>query len=320
MTTSAYTTLTGLARVILPDRLEDRLRSFVRSRRDRRMAALAERRAAYWEANAGKAESVSIRLQPGVDMEVYFDSDLGRLIYLGWYELGERYFLNAFLRRGDIYIDVGANLGLFSVIAAERVGRHGRVHAIEPCSRTFARLARNISLNGFENIIGHRLALSAENGESEMTLSTDGHDAWNSLAPPTDGNVFARETVRTQKWDAFVEENKLIGKVAMMKVDVEGWEMHFLAGASDSLSRDDAPVLQVEFNDEALTAAGSTGRDLHTALTDLGYNLFSYDWGTRELVPETIRDEYPYVNLIAAKDPEAVTERLWKGRVPRWIR
>src|SRR3989442_993718 len=85
----------------------------------------------------------------------------------------------------------------------------------------------------------------------QMILSFDGHDAWNTLAHPTAGKLFARETVPCMTWDELAKEHHLVGKVAMMKIDVEGWESAVLQGASETLSRPDAPVLQVEFTDQA---------------------------------------------------------------------
>ena len=73
-----------------------------------------------------------MRLQPGLKIRLYGDSELCRLIYLGNFEATERAFLNHFLRPGDVFVDVGANIGLFTLIAAARVGPAGRVVAFEP--------------------------------------------------------------------------------------------------------------------------------------------------------------------------------------------
>jgi hypothetical protein len=96
----------------------------------------------------------------------------------------------------------------------------------------------------------------------------------------------------------------------MMKIDVEGWESRVLAGGREALARADAPVLQVEFVDEGARAAGSSCRILFECLEAFGYRLFTYDPSKRELIPERVRDEYPFINLIAAKDPEFVNARL----------
>ena len=61
-------------------------------------------------------------LQPGLKIRLYGDSELCRLIYLGSFETAERDFVKRFLRPGDLFVDVGANIGLFTLIAAARVG------------------------------------------------------------------------------------------------------------------------------------------------------------------------------------------------------
>jgi hypothetical protein len=95
-----------------------------------------------------------------------------------------------------------------------------------------------------------------------------------------------------------------------MKIDVEGWEAPVLEGARQSLLQRDAPVLQVEFTDEAATAAGYSCRGVYQQLEELGYRLYFFDAEQRTLVPDPIRDSYPYLNLFAVKDVDAVMRRL----------
>lgn len=101
----------------------------------------------------------------------------------------------------------------------------------------------------------------------------------------------------------------------MMKIDVEGWETRVLVGGRETLSRDDAPLLQVEFTDEAAASAGSTCQELYHTLQGLGYELFSYDPKKSQLTEEPLRDQYPYANLIASKSKQDVAKRL-KQRNP----
>jgi hypothetical protein len=96
----------------------------------------------------------------------------------------------------------------------------------------------------------------------------------------------------------------------MMKIDVEGWESRVLAGGKEVFSRTDAPLLQVEFADESAKAAGSSCRDLYQRLENFGYRMFVYNLAKRNLIPEPVREKYPYNNLIATKDLEFVNARL----------
>lgn len=242
-------------------------------------------------------------------MRLYADSELSRLIYCEYFEMTERAFLNNFLRVGDVFVDIGANIGLFTLIAAARVGQTGRVVAFEPATPTDERLLDNVRLNNFGNVTCVRAALSDSSGQLELVRSLDGFDAWNSLARPTIGSKFSNEMVDVIAWDQYATQHNLVGAVTMMKIDVEGWEGRVLAGGKEVLARSDAPVLQVEFNDETARAAGSSCRSLYEFLETLGYRIFIYDLCQGSLVPEGLREEYP-ANLIAAKNPDLVIERL----------
>jgi hypothetical protein len=147
----------------------------------------------------------------------------------------------------------------------------------------------------------------------ELLSSKEGLDAWNSFAPPYIGEEFSGETVPARTWDTFVRENRLSGRVTMMKIDVEGWEGRVLRGAERELARPDAPVLQVEFTDEAAQAAGFSCRDLYGQLTELGYEVCRFDSENGQLVSDPIRAQYPYCNLFAVKDRQAAQHRLNAG-------
>jgi FkbM family methyltransferase len=292
------TFLGRLRRHTLRERLQWRWKKLVR------LARLA-----WWRSQAGKRH-VDVYIQEGVQMRLYPDSFLSRFIFCEDYEMSERSFLKDFLRPGDIFVDVGANIGLFTVIAARYVGARGHVYAFEPCDETHRRLLENVGLNGLTNVSCFQAALSNHRERLDMTVSLDGFDLCNSIAQPVLGRLFASESVDCISWDEFAGEHGLAGRVSMMKIDVEGWEANVIDGAIKTLSREDAPILQVEFNDPAALPAGSSGRKLYGALESLGYKLFIYDARNRTLIPESPRDNYPWLNLIAAKRPDYIVARL----------
>jgi FkbM family methyltransferase len=148
-----------------------------------------------------------MRLQPGLKIRLYGDSELCRLIYCRHFEATERAFLNHFLRPGDVFVDVGANIGLFTLIAACSVGPAGRVIAFEPTSVTYARLVDNVRLKGFSNVRCVNSALSDRSGYLDLTQSTDGFDAWNSFAEPTMGTTNSRERVEVIEWDHYARDH-----------------------------------------------------------------------------------------------------------------
>jgi FkbM family methyltransferase len=270
------------------------------------------RRRAWWQAEYEKGRQFKdIRLLPGVRFRLFWNSEISWLLFVKDFEAAERRFHQAFLRQGDVYVDIGANIGIFTVIAARKVGRTGRVYDFEPIAATYDRLQQNIALNRCKNVSTYPLALSDAPGRAEMTISTDGFDGRNSMAKPTGGEHFALETVSLSTLDAFVAENDLAGRITMVKIDVEGWENHVLAGAGRTFSAPDAPLLQVEFTEEALQTANSSSAQLYQALKKFGYDLFLFDEDKRGLKPasqEDVRDRF--VNVIASKHPDRVFARL----------
>ncbi len=263
-----------------------------------------------WDSLQGRSESFEIDLQPDVRMNMYFDSVLCRWIYRGDFELEERDFVNAFLRPDDVFIDVGANIGVYSLIAGYCVGRWGTVYSFEPHTTTFKRLCENVRLNQLENVVSFRMALSDKDGVLPLQISTDGFDAWNSFAKPNDNQTVAVEEVKCVQWDTFAAEQDLAGRTTIMKMDVEGWESRVLSGGKKVLSRDDAPVLLIEFSDSEAEAAESSCAEVYNSLLDLGYQIFIYDHKNRSIIPDPLREAYEFANLIAAKDPAFVQDRI----------
>lgn len=290
-------TLPGLLKL----HLQHRWQNYIQSKRD-----------VWWKSQVSKREYIEKEVQPGVRMRLFFDTRLSELVYFGDYERPERQFLNAFLRSGDVFVDVGANIGLYTSIAAHLVGSLGHVYAFEPCSLAFQRLVSNVQLNCFTNVFCEKLALSDSASQLGMKVSLDGWDACNSLAWPIEGAAFGIETVGSVRWDDFADENGLVGHITMMKIDVEGWELHVLKGGYRVLSLPEAPVLQIEFADRTMHSAGSSCTELYRLLEKLGYQMFTYDMKSRRLIPDPIRVDYTYLNLIAAKRPDQVAERLNK--------
>jgi FkbM family methyltransferase len=288
-------------------RIPDRLKYFWQLRKDN----WRQRR---WASVAGSSRTLVTKLQPNLRIRIYGDSQLCRLIYCRNFEMTERAFVNHFLRPGDVFVDVGANIGLFTLIAASRVGPTGRVIAFEPTSQTYDRLVRNVELNRLSNVDCVKSALSDHSGQLDLVRSVDGYDAWNSFAGPTKGHSVSSEQVDVIEWDRYAAAHGLSGNVTMMKIDVEGWEGRVLAGGRETLSRPDSPILQVEFTDDAAQAAGSSCRDLYALLESLGYRMFLYDAERRTLAQEPLRDHYPYANLLAVKNSDLVHERVRGGQ------
>ena len=265
-----------------------------------------------WECYQEQSAVVCESLGRGIKILLPTDSEVAHDIFMRRFESAEIWFITAFLRRGETVVDVGANIGLHTLHAARRVGHSGRVYAFEPCPVPFDYLSKSIQLNRMWHVTCVRAALSNAAGTATLNVPDKaGLDAFSSLAHEVSPSPDAhRIEVPTLTLDQYSVEQDLVGKVVLMKLDVEGWEEHVLAGGREMLGRPDAPTLLVEFTDNCAQNAGSSCQALYRALEELGYHLFRIKMPDRTILPDPIRQSYPFMNLVATKNHEAVKRRL----------
>jgi FkbM family methyltransferase len=228
-------------------------------------------------------------------MLLYKDSILSRLIYNG-FETEEINFLRKNLNEGDTFVDVGANVGIFSIIASEIVGVQGKVISFEPTPTSFNRLKENISLNGSNNVECRNIALSDRKGIMDFNISDSGFDAWNSFAK-VDDKLQQQIVVSVSTLDAELQ-NFDKESVKFVKIDVEGWEKFVLLGGA-MFFKTYSPMVMIEFTEQNTFQAGYIVQELFSIMEDWGYNWHRIEDG--KLVPEKMRLRYPYDNLIALK-------------------
>jgi FkbM family methyltransferase len=261
-----------------------------------------------WNGFFRENNSIVYQLTKKVKINLYKEDILARWIYDG-FEMEEVRFIQDVLKTGDVFIDVGCNIGLFSLIASEIVGEQGRVECFEPSTRTFGRLQENIKVNGFTNIRAHNIGISNEKGTLRLNVSENGHDAWNTFAANNDDKFHKIEEVAVSTLDIRLEGTDK-NRIALVKIDVEGWEKYVFQGGLNFL-QGYSPTLMVEFSEDNTFAAGYFVQEVYDMLAGLGYKWFRYING--ELVAEEKKLHYPYDNLIAAKDITALRLRLKSG-------
>jgi FkbM family methyltransferase len=223
------------------------------------------------------------------DLRINYD----RSVYLGKEEVRERRLLSMLLGPGDVFVDCGANIGLFTIAAAGLVGAGGTVFAVEPVAGTFARLRENCELNElgdrvrlFENV------LSARSG-AEVALAGDVHNVMR-----VDPNAPAgAELVRTITLDEILAGSPAVTGI---KVDVEGHELEVLRGGAETIERF-SPWMLIEFNGELLGTRELRCWDVHGFLTERSYRAYlpgKILAGEREPVPDSWVSPKPYVNVL----------------------
>lgn len=241
------------------------------------------------------------RLSDQIEIKLYSDSILSKFIFDD-FETDEIKFLNKYLSEGDIFLDIGANIGLFSLHASKRVGSEGMVYAFEPATKTYGRLVDNIRINGIGNVKPIRIGLSNEDDILELNVSTNGHEAWNTFVSSNDSKFSLKEEVQVRSLDNFILEQGIdISRISLIKLDVEGFEINVLKGSTSLLKTLDAPAFMVEFTDENAVNAGNCCHELYKYLLPFGYTWYSFDPAQDKLNFDPLRLNYPYNNLIAIK-------------------
>jgi len=165
-------------------------------------------------------------------------------VAMGTYEPAKHAMIRRHLRPGMTFIDVGANMGDFTLQAARLVGPSGTVISIEPAPENHSYLQRSIELNGYANTQAFPIALSDREGcASLQILSLSTAHTIDPLAPQYKG--LPKVTVPTTTLDAVVAENRL-DRVDMVKIDVQEWEIEVLRGAQHTLRANPQLVLLLD--------------------------------------------------------------------------
>jgi FkbM family methyltransferase len=178
------------------------------------------------------------------------------------------------LEPGDVFIDVGANIGLYSILAARKVGSTGRVLAFEPSSREFTRLLANLALNDARAVTPFSTALSSTPGFFEFHIAPT-HTGLNTLKV-SDATEHAFRNARVQtvgvlRFDDAIAPLLDGKRVKLVKIDVEGAEMEVLLGMESSLAAGLFDRIVVEVTPKFLTAFGRTKEALYQLLEKHGY-------------------------------------------------
>jgi FkbM family methyltransferase len=191
-------------------------------------------------------------------------------------ETAEETFVARTLRPGDTYVDVGANVGLLALRAAATVGPTGRVIAVEAHPRTARFLRENVRLNGFANV--RVIAAAVGEAAGEVAFQDRYSDDQNAVDTSGSGQL----VVSMQPLDTLLPEAE-VGRVALLKVDVEGFELWALRGGRDVLRRTDRVL--IESWTEHAARFGYQVTEVFELLTSAGFTLHRFAGGELRPVP-----------------------------------
>ena len=255
------------------------------------------RRLRFQLTGAVQVQGLSLCLDPGDSMITQI------ILHDGTYEKAQTALLSGFLHPGDTFIDVGANIGWYSLIASRIVGTEGRVVAFEPAPASFELLRRNAVLNHCTNTILEPRALSDKAGELALHLgaTNKGH---NSILETSETRESV--TVPAVELDDYLRNHE--GPIALIKIDTEGAEGFVLAGMEQTLRKHPETLIIMEFYPTLIRQAGFDPAGLLARFHEKGYEIKAIDeiTGQPVIVAESqvtrltdmLEKNQKYVNLL----------------------
>ena len=204
-------------------------------------------------------------------MTVFLDLQDPRFLQVPTELSGLPQLLHRFMHPGDTFLDVGANHGSFSIVASGLVGKDGLVIAIEPQPR-LAGLVRRSLAQAPARFEVHQIACGDRSQEVEFYIPLTTSGSAGRFAGFSAVSRHRTIKVAMRSLDEVVDWRRLPGRT-FVKLDVEGSEMSFLRGATQTI-RATAPVLLMEINPAAMRAADTSKTNLVKTLADLGYDRF----------------------------------------------
>jgi hypothetical protein len=206
-------------------------------------------------------------------------------------------FYRRYLRAGDVFVDVGANIGYYTILGAKLVGMSGKVLSIEPNPIVYEYLAANVSLNGLTTAETRNVAAGAQPGHAALKLHP--RDDTQSCI-----GVQGDYTVPILPLDAIVGEEP---SVALVKIDVEGYEQSVVEGATRTLGRTNCMYFEV--SPEHYSRYGATCAAVTAVVRALGFSLF-YHQGRDEIAAyDAPMSRTKCENIIAVRDLPAFLAR-----------
>ncbi|MFH1369563.1 MAG: FkbM family methyltransferase [Elusimicrobiota bacterium] len=182
-------------------------------------------------------KSPVVKTNNGILFEYDFNFDQAiKLMYFGLYEPRTVKTINKFLKKDDIFIDIGANIGYISSIALGMVGKTGQVHSFEPVPRYFNKLKKLSEMNKDYRMTVNQCAAGEAKGSTKIAVTNLPNIGWNTIVP----NFMPKETVGEFvdvpicRLDEYAAANSL-NEISLIKIDTEGYEFPVMKGLDNYL-------------------------------------------------------------------------------------
>jgi FkbM family methyltransferase len=221
-------------------------------------------------------------------------------LYCGLMEYEDMAFLLHFLRSNDLFIDIGANVGAYTILASSEI--NAKTIAIEPVPSTYKNLMDNILINNIqEKVNALNIGLGSKNGKLKFTKSFDSvnHVATENETDTIEVDIDTLDTI-------LLKEQCPI----LLKIDVEGFETEVIKGADTTLLNKSLKAIIIELNGSG-QRYGYDERQIHNKLLEHGFKPYNYNPKTRQLIE---LETFGTHNTIYLRDKEYVEERIKSAR------
>ena len=203
------------------------------------------------------------------------------------HEAAEVRFLESVVEQGMNAIDVGANIGISTVVIAKKIEERGKLFSFEPVPEYFNVLEQNISSNGLENVKAFQIAVSSQVGKADLYE--------NGLSSSIVSKEGAKKfVVSITTIDRFLSEEK-VERIDLINMDCEGSELLVLYGAEETLQRNEVKIF-CEIHHDFLRHLGQSVQDIVKYLQKLGFEVHSVSLDDLSMGSDFNKPEYIYAH------------------------
>lgn len=223
------------------------------------------------------------------------------------HELTEIKFLKQIIKNGDTVLDLGANIGVYTLIFAKLVGKSGHVFAFEPDPTNFEILSKNVKENKHENVTLVQKAVSEKNDRIKLFVSKRNHASHRIFDSEEKRNSIEVDVITL---DTYFK--KIKNPINFIKMDVEGVEGATLLGASNIIKNSKDLVIMMEYFPKWIRKYGMNPEEILDSLIEKKFKLFNIDQKERKIFPINLKNfvkEYNeqkknYTNVLCVKGKE----------------
>lgn len=203
---------------------------------------------------------VPARFPDGFVLQLNGESAFERSLFFRDCEAETSQFFRQVLKPGMTFMDCGANIGFYTLLASRLVGPQGRVFSFEPTPSSFQRLQGHLRENQASNVTALAVGLGAADGRTAIFQNSSGDNhGMNSLFPAPDAASIGDCEIRTI--DGLLDSGA-VTRPEVLKIDVEGAELPMLIGGSSLFRGPRAPIMVIELSNHTMEPAGYSPEDL----------------------------------------------------------